>query len=74
MFALHGSISRFEADDDTKKKSRPFLSQIFSPVFLKDELTDAFLLVFANKQDLPNAMLAVEITDKLGIHSIRQCN
>ncbi|KAJ3268335.1 hypothetical protein HDV01_003100 [Terramyces sp. JEL0728] len=38
----------------------------------EDELRDAVLLVFANKQDLPNAMNATEITDKLGLHSIRQ--
>ena len=59
----------------------------------EDELRDALLLVFANKQDLPNArtsdpMLvafhadlclaffllenAAEITDKLGLHSLRQ--
>jgi len=38
----------------------------------EDELRDALLLVFANKQDLPNAMSAAEITDKLGLHSIRQ--
>ncbi|PON69621.1 Small GTPase superfamily, ARF type [Parasponia andersonii] len=38
----------------------------------KDELRDAVLLVFANKQDLPNAMNAAEITDKLGLHSLRQ--
>ncbi|CAJ0873948.1 16839_t:CDS:2, partial [Entrophospora sp. SA101] len=36
------------------------------------ELRDALLLVFANKQDLPNAMNAAEITDKLGLHSLRQ--
>lgn len=30
------------------------------------------LLVFANKQDLPNAMSAAEITDKLGLHALRQ--
>lgn len=30
------------------------------------------MLVFANKQDLPNAMNAAEITDKLGLHSLRQ--
>lgn len=41
-------------------------------VNLKDELRDAVLLVFANKQDLPNAMNAAEITDKLGLHSLRQ--
>lgn len=38
----------------------------------QDELREAVLLVFANKQDLPNAMNAAEITDKLGLHSLRQ--
>ncbi|ELK24626.1 ADP-ribosylation factor 1 [Myotis davidii] len=33
----------------------------------EDELRDAVLLMFANKQDLPNAMNAAEITDKLGL-------
>jgi ADP-ribosylation factor protein 1 len=37
----------------------------------EDELRDALLLVFANKQDLPNAMNAAEITEKLGLHAIR---
>ncbi|XP_033761576.1 E3 ubiquitin-protein ligase TRIM23-like [Pecten maximus] len=40
----------------------------------EDELRDAVLLVFANKQDLPNAMNAAEITDKLGLHSLRNRN
>ncbi|KAG6468861.1 hypothetical protein ZIOFF_073555 [Zingiber officinale] len=35
-----------------------------------DDLRDAVLLVFANKQDLPNAMNAAEITDKLGLQSL----
>ena len=30
------------------------------------------LLVYANKQDLPSAMNAAELTDKLGLHSLRQ--
>ncbi|XP_037495541.1 ADP-ribosylation factor 1, partial [Jatropha curcas] len=38
----------------------------------EDELRDSTLLVFANKQDLPNAMTVSEITDKLGLHSLRQ--
>ena len=38
----------------------------------EDELRDALLLVFANKQDLPNAMNASEITDKLGLQGLRQ--
>ncbi|CAD6567327.1 MAG: hypothetical protein CYPHOPRED_001617 [Cyphobasidiales sp. Tagirdzhanova-0007] len=37
----------------------------------EDELRDALLLIFANKQDLPNAMGAPEITDKLGLHALR---
>lgn len=40
----------------------------------QDELRDAVLLVFANKQDLPNAMNAAEITDKLGLNQLRQRN
>ena len=35
---------------------------------------DAVLLVFANKQDLPNAMNAAEVTDKLGLHTLRNRN
>merc|ERR1712181_149428 len=38
------------------------------------ELREAVLLIFANKQDLPNAMNAAEITDKLGLHSLRNRN
>ena len=36
----------------------------------EDELRDATLLVFANKQDKLNAMSVSEITDKLRLHSI----
>ena len=34
-------------------------------------MRDAHLLVFANKQDLPNAMNASELTDKLGLQELR---
>merc|ERR1712111_88079 len=37
----------------------------------EDELRDAVLLIFANKQDLPNAMSASELTDKLGLNELR---
>lgn len=37
----------------------------------EDELREAVLLVFANKQDLPNAMSAAELTDKLGLNQLR---
>mmetsp|Transcript_19519 Transcript_19519/g.33557 ORF Transcript_19519/g.33557 Transcript_19519/m.33557 type:complete len:180 (+) Transcript_19519:144-683(+) len=37
----------------------------------EDELANAAILVFANKQDLPNAMSVAEVTSKLGLHEIR---
>jgi len=37
----------------------------------EDELRDAVVLVLANKQDLPNAMTVADITEKLGLNSLR---
>ena len=37
----------------------------------EEELRDAVLLVLANKQDLPSAMTAAEVTQKLGLHTLR---
>ena len=37
----------------------------------EDELRDAVVLVFANKQDLPNAMSVAEVTDRLGLNELR---
>lgn len=42
-----------------------------SKMLKEDELTDAVLLIFANKQDLPNAMSAGELTERLGLNSLR---
>jgi len=42
-----------------------------SKMLEEDELRDAIILIFANKQDLPNAMNAAEITDKLGLNQMR---
>jgi signal recognition particle receptor subunit beta len=36
------------------------------------ELRDVPLLVFANKQDLPNAMKPSEITEQLGLQCLSQ--
>ncbi|SBS81438.1 ADP-ribosylation factor, putative (ARF1) [Plasmodium ovale wallikeri] len=40
----------------------------------EEELKDAIILVFANKQDLPNAMSAAEVTEKLHLNTIRERN
>jgi ADP-ribosylation factor protein 6 len=38
------------------------------------EMKDAVLLVFANKNDLPNVMDTSEITEKLGLHRLKDRN
>merc|ERR1711992_212991 len=54
-------------DRDRSEDAREELTKILN----EDEMRDAALLVFANKQDLPNAMTAAEVTDKLGLHTLR---
>ena len=44
----------------------------FQKMLNEDEMRDAVLLVFANKQDLPKAMPAAEVTEKLDLHNM--CN
>ncbi|XP_076930294.1 ADP-ribosylation factor-like [Bidens hawaiensis] len=54
-------------DQDRITEARDELHRILN----EDALREATILVFANKQDLPNSMKAAEITDKLGLHSLR---
>ncbi|CAJ1452540.1 unnamed protein product [Effrenium voratum] len=54
-------------DRDRIEDAREELNKMLN----EDEMRDAVLLVFANKQDLPNAMTAAEITEKLGLHQLR---
>eukprot|EP01088_Endostelium_zonatum_P015625 TRINITY_DN392_c0_g1_i2.p1 TRINITY_DN392_c0_g1~~TRINITY_DN392_c0_g1_i2.p1 ORF type:complete len:178 (-),score=37.79 TRINITY_DN392_c0_g1_i2:44-577(-) len=46
-------------------------SEELQKMLREDELREAAVLVLANKQDLPNAMSVAEVTDKLGLHSMR---
>ena len=45
--------------DDAREELHKMLAE--------EELRDSVVLVFANKQDLPGAMTAPEVTDKLGL-------
>merc|ERR1712066_921109 len=54
-------------DRDRIEDAREELTKILG----EDEMHGAVLLVFANKQDLPNSMAATEVTEKLGLHSMR---
>ena len=54
-------------DRDRIIEAREELQQMLN----EDELRNANLLVFANKQDLPNAMSPAEVTEKLNLYSLR---
>ena len=49
--------------DDAREELHKMLTE--------EDLKDAVILVFANKQDLPGCMTTPEVTDKLGLHTIR---
>jgi len=54
-------------DRDRIEDAREELTKMLN----EDEMRDAAVLVYANKQDLPNAMTAAEITEKMGLHNMR---
>jgi ADP-ribosylation factor protein 6 len=43
-------------------------------IIVDREMKDAILLVFANKNDLPNIMDTNDITEKLGLHKLKDRN
>merc|ERR1711998_810362 len=55
------------SDRDRIEDAREELSKML----IDEEMKDAALLVFANKQDLPHAMTAAEVTEKLGLHNLK---
>ena len=66
--------SRVFADDSNDRDRIDQARDEIHRMLTEVELRDVPLLIYANKQDLPNAMNAAEITDKLGLHSLRQRN
>merc|ERR1711862_4673 len=64
----HGAIFVLDSSDrDRIEDAREELANMLNT----DEMQDAVLLVLANKQDLPNAMAAAEVRDKLGLSEMR---
>merc|ERR1711920_244756 len=64
----HGAIFVLDSGDrDRIEDAREEIDKMLR----EDEMRDAVLLVLANKQDLPGAMSAAEVTEKLALHNIR---
>ncbi|KAK9286977.1 hypothetical protein L1049_015385 [Liquidambar formosana] len=69
FYSTQGLIFVVDSNDRSRiSEARNELHRILS----EDELRDAALLVFANKQDLPHAMCVSEVADKLGLHTLHQ--
>jgi len=64
----------FVVDSNDRERIEDAREELHRMLSMEDDLKDALLLVFANKQDLPNAMTAAEVTDKLQLHNIRNRN
>lgn len=63
----HGLIFVVDSNDRERvKEAKDELNKMLN----EDELRDATLLVFANKQDLPHAMSASELIDKLELKGL----
>jgi len=54
-------------DRDRVENAHEELSKMLN----EEEMRDAALLVFANKQDLPNSLTAAEVTEKLELQNMR---
>lgn len=63
------SNDRERIDNDSPENQGAL--QELTKLLRAEALAHAPLLVLANKQDLPNAMSVAEMTDKLGLHNIR---
>lgn len=63
----------FVVDSNDRERADEAREEL-SKMLQEDELREAVLLVFANKQDLPNAMSSAEITEKLGLNTLRNRN
>eukprot|EP00475_Leptophrys_vorax_P002264 TRINITY_DN1127_c0_g1_i2.p1 TRINITY_DN1127_c0_g1~~TRINITY_DN1127_c0_g1_i2.p1 ORF type:complete len:189 (+),score=51.17 TRINITY_DN1127_c0_g1_i2:421-987(+) len=59
---------RIDSSSGSEKNSA---AEELQRMLAEDELRDAVLLVFANKQDLPQAMSVNEVTERLGLNAIR---
>jgi len=59
---------------DSGNSSEASAKEELHRMLAEDELRDAIVLVFCNKQDLPNACSVAEVTERLQLNTIRNRN
>lgn len=68
---FHGTNGLIFVVDSSDKDRIDDAREELEQILVEDEMQDAFVLVFANKQDLPNAMTTMEVSEKLGLPRLR---
>ncbi|TVU44225.1 hypothetical protein EJB05_03661 [Eragrostis curvula] len=68
---FHGTQGLIFVVDSSDRERLPDARDELNMLLNEEELRDAALLVFANKQDLPNALSAAEMAQELGLQTIR---
>ncbi len=63
----------FVVDSNDRDRVQEAKAELFR-LLKEEELKNCVLLVYANKQDLPNVMTTTELTDKLGLLLLRNRN
>lgn len=63
----------FVVDSNDRERIQEAKDELYR-LLKEEELERAALLVLANKQDLPNAMTASELSERLSLHSLRTRN
>ncbi|XP_078270730.1 ADP-ribosylation factor 4-like [Rhinoraja longicauda] len=59
----------FVVDSNDRERIQEAAEEL-TKMLQEDDLSKAILLVYANKQDLPNALSVTEITEKLGLRNL----
>ena len=65
---VHGVILVIDSNDKDRIVE---VNEELKKILEEDELKDAVILIFANKQDLPNSLCVSEIIEKLSLNSIK---
>ncbi|KAL6044108.1 Arf GTPase arf1 [Balamuthia mandrillaris] len=65
----HGVIFVVDSNDRERMEEA---SEVLHRMLREDEMREAVVLVLANKVDLPGALSVAEVSDRLGLHGMRE--
>lgn len=70
MFLIRAQALIYVVDSTDRNRMEEAREELMA-ILDADEMRSAICIVFANKQDMPGALTAAEITDRLGLTQLR---